>query len=855
MSKAVNRLFREFVPTNYDLSLAIDKNSMSFSGTVTITGVKSGRPSHRLTFHQKQLVISSVSVVKQDKTGDHTITLDRINTHNKYDEVRLHSKEMIYPGKYQVKLDFSGDITTKMHGLYPCNFTDKNESKIILATQFESHHAREVFPCIDEPEAKATFDLTISTAIGEQILGNTPIKSQKFTKDQSITKFDTTPIMSTYLLAFVIGDIHCVDSKTKDGVIVKTWASTAQPKTSMEFANKEAVAALEFFTEYFQTPFPLSKLDQIALPDFESGAMENWGVVTYREIALLTDPTNRSLSSEQYVAMVVAHELSHQWFGNLVTMKWWDDLWLNESFASIMEHIALDAIHPDWNQWELYTATDVITSSNRDVFSDVQPVGVAVNHPDEIGTLFDPAIVYAKGGRLIKMLREFLGEDVFREGIKIYFDKHSYSNTTREDLWSALSQASNMNIHDIMTPWLEQSGMPLVSIEQTKDGIFAIQDRFLLDEKSSTNLWPIPVLSNNIEPKLLTKHRTKLLVEGDAILNKNGSGHFVVNYNSTDLKNTIAKLFTKHELSSELRVTHLNDLLLLNRRGDTSLVDTLNVVAASSDEPRDAVWLLMSRTVSLAYTIIEGDDTAHNNLNKFKISVAEKLFKELGWDESKSEDPNTKLLRVTLLSWILSSEDNDAQQEARKRFKLVDTIEKLNSDQRSLILSTLIKLEPNKYLDDFVLQYKSTKNPEVQIAIASGLTSIKDIKLGQKLIIEALGDGKSGFVRSQDLFRWYAYLMRNRHLREITWGWFVANWDRLYDEFNDSKSMDYFVNYSASSLNTAEWQKKFQEFFQPKSEIISLKRAIKISSAEIQARVKWRDRDESKVKSFLAGHQ
>ncbi len=306
-----------------------------------------------------------------------------------------------------------------MHGLYPCFYEHEGKKKKLLATQFESHHAREVFPCVDEPEAKAIFDLTLTTPKRETVLSNTPIKKssvfrgQESEKEKSFSKlttdnrlmkttFETTPRMSTYLLAFAVGEIHCSESKTQDGITMRTWATVAQPKSFTKFANDEAVKVLEFFTDYFQTPFPLKKLDQIALPDFESAAMENWGLITYREIALLTDPDNRSQSSEQYVAEVVAHEVSHQWFGNLVTMKWWDDLWLNESFASLMMHLALDALHSDWAQWEEYTASDVIFASSRDIFKDVQPVRIDVKHPDEIMTLFDPAIVYAKGGRLLK---------------------------------------------------------------------------------------------------------------------------------------------------------------------------------------------------------------------------------------------------------------------------------------------------------------------------------------------------------------------------------------------------------------------------------------------------------------------
>ncbi|MBI5357680.1 hypothetical protein HZB74_02425 [Candidatus Saccharibacteria bacterium] len=468
MSKKVKRLYEGFKPENYDLEINLDKKNKSFTGKVKISGQKTGRPSKRITFHQKDLKFTNAKIIRHDKTDEQEIKVSRINTHNKLHEVRLHSDSLIYPGKYDVVIEFSGKITDIMVGLYPCYFESDGKKDWLIASQFESHHAREAFPCIDEPEAKATFNLTLITDKKDKVLSNTPVKKQAEIKSSKLkTEFETTPVMSSYLLAFVAGDIHCVEEKTKDGVIVRSWASAAQPKEFLNFANEEAIKILEFYIDYFQTPFPLKKLDQVALPDFEVGAMENWGLITYREAAMLADPKNRSISTEQHVAMVISHELSHQWFGNLVTMKWWDDLWLNESFASIVEHIALDNLHPDWHQWEAFTSYDVIVSSNRDVYLDVQPVSLDINHPDEIHTIFDGAIVYAKGARLLKMLFDYIGEDAMRKGLKNYFKKHAYKNTVRDDLWHELSEASGKDINQLMTPWLIKSGRIIVAYSTT----------------------------------------------------------------------------------------------------------------------------------------------------------------------------------------------------------------------------------------------------------------------------------------------------------------------------------------------------------------------------------------------------
>ncbi|HEY5442482.1 MAG TPA: M1 family metallopeptidase, partial [Candidatus Saccharimonadales bacterium] len=299
MGKKVTRLYEQFQPEHYDLQLVPDRDAMVFSGTVTIKGKKVGRPSERITLHQKDLKITKATLVKHDKNGDKTLAIERINNQNSFDEVRLHAAEMVYPGNYTITLEFTGVITRPMNGIYPCYFKHDGKDKMLIATQFESHHAREAFPCIDEPEAKATFDLTLTTPAGEAVIANTPVKTQTAKGKQQVTTFETTPKMSTYLLAFVYGEMDYKEAKTKDGVLVRTYA-TPDNAQHTGFALDCAVKTLEFYNEYFAIPYPLPKCDFVALPDFASGAMENWGCITFREQALLVDPKNPSLHLKQW---------------------------------------------------------------------------------------------------------------------------------------------------------------------------------------------------------------------------------------------------------------------------------------------------------------------------------------------------------------------------------------------------------------------------------------------------------------------------------------------------------------------------------------------------------------------------
>lgn len=851
MSKNVKRLFGEFQPENYEITLTPDQHSMSFSGTVSILGKKNGRPSQRLTLHQKDLKIGNVTVEKLGKDAG-AVEIDRINTHNAYDEVRLHSKSMLYPGQYKITLEFSGKITDQMHGLYPCYFEHEGKKKKLLATQFESHHAREVFPCVDEPEAKATFDLTLLTPSGDTVLSNTPAKSTSKKGELTKTVFETTPKMSTYLLAFVTGEMHKLSGKTKRGVEVNSWSTVAQPKAHLQYANDEAIAILEFFEDYFKTPFPLPKCDQVALPDFESLAMENWGLITFREVGLLADPNNRSISGEQMISLVIAHEMSHQWFGNLVTMKWWDDLWLNESFASLMEHLALDKLHPDWHEWEAFTSSRVISASNRDIYKDVQAVGVEVNHPDEIATLFDPSIVYAKGARLLKMLFDYIGEDAFREGLKSYFKEHAFKNTVRGDLWAEMSKSTGKDIEGLMTPWIEQSGTPLLNVKKEGSSISLSQSRFLLDGEDNKSLWQIPLLADpTVSPDIL-KSRSESIAISDAktpIFNRTGSGHFITHYQDPATQSELKKGIQDRSLDSSTRVIAINDLLRLSEKGEASLSDLLELVADCQKEDRDAVWSMFARVLSYSHTLIEGDEAATESLKAYRRQLASYWYDKLGWHDQPGDDPNTKHLRTTALGLSIGDKNADAVQVAIDTYKKAKSADRLPAEQRAMIIGAVTRSGDQTAIKALMKEYETSLSSEVKDSITAGLCSTHDPKVVKQII--DWGMSGSDIVRDQDIDHWYAYLMRSQYGRDQAWDWFTTNYDSLAKKFGNGKRMEYFIWYSSHPLSTSEWKDKFETFFAPMLNQVALSRNIKIALSEIEARVAWRKRDEEKIKEYL----
>lgn len=854
MSKTSERLYDRFQPEHYDVHVTLEKEDMSYVSKTVLKGVKVGRPTKRLTLHGRNVTVKSAKITKHDKRGDQGIKVSRINLHKKYEEIRLHTDEQLFPGEYTIEVELEAKISDAMQGLYPCRFRHDGKDKMLLATQFESHHAREVLACIDEPAAKATFQLTLTVPKEDTVLSNTPVKETSTKAESQTVSFEKTPRMSTYLLAFVTGEMHCLESKTKDGTIVRSWATVAQPKKNLQYSVKEAVDILEYYGDYFGVPYPLEKCDQVALPDFDAGAMENWGLITYREIVLLADPDNRSISSEQYISMVVAHEISHQWFGNLVTMQWWDDLWLNESFASIMEHMALDAVHPDWHQWEQYVATDVVSTSSRDIYKDIQPVGVEVDDPEVIETLFDPGIVYTKGGRLLKMLHDYIGDQAFRTGLQQYFKKHAFQNTTREDLWSALSASSKEDISALMTPWLEKPGMPRIDVTQNGKKLQTAQTRFLLDGEDDTSKWPVPLLINGSKNHLLLENKTHdftLSTSDFVALNVNASGHYFTHYKTPEHQKWISKQIANKSLPTETRVNTLNDMYMLSRAGDAKLTDALDVVVACDTEPRDAVWSLMGRIIGAAGQLTDGDESTEKQMRRLKGKIAEHWFEKLDWNDKSSDDANTKQLRHTAVAYTLASENKAAVDYALSQYDAhKDALQNIAAEHRATILSTAVRHGENPGVINNLLGSYSDALPDVQLDISLALSATRDTKEAKRILKTALG--KEGFVRAQDLSRWIAYFMRNFYTREIMWQFINDNWDWIYESLSRSKSFDYLPLYCAGPLSTPDWLKKYEAFFSDKKDIKLLQKNIGVGINDIKARVAWRRREEAAIKKWLS---
>ena len=855
MTKAVTRLYQQFQPENYNLELTPDRETMRFSGRVSISGQKVGRPSERITFHQKGLKITAATIIKHDKKSDQTFPVARINNQDSFDEVRLHAEAQLYPGKYTVTLEFEGVITTPMHGIYPCEFKLDGVNKQLIATQFESHHAREAFPCIDEPEAKATFDLTLTTPAGETVIANTPVKTQQAAGSAQMTSFETTPRMSTYLLAFVYGELGYLEATTKDGVLVRTYATPDNVKLTQHSLDV-AVKSLEFFGDYFKTPYPLPKLDMIALPDFSSGAMENWGLVTYREVAMLLDETSGSIESKQYIATVVAHELSHQWFGNLVTMKWWDDLWLNESFANMMEYRAVDAMYPEWHIWEQFVSNEGASAKRRDSLADVQPIHCEVSHPDQISSLFDPSIVYAKGGTVLYMLMHYIGEDAFRAGLENYFTKHRYGNTAAADLWAALSETSLQDVGAFMANWINNPGYPLLTIDWqpgTADATLA-QQRFYSDPSVVNNEqepWQVPLAATSeLDLALLTSSSASATVshpEELVLLNHNGHSYSLPRYQNSDHRTLISAAITAGQVGTIDRLLLLDGYTLLQRGGFSDTVDLLDLVKAYEGETSDNVWGAIAGAIAEARRLIEGDEVAEDKLNAIVSKLVEPLVARLGWDDAPEDDANTLHLRGLIVSLATGAKVPAVLEEGAKRFAVFKQPSDLPASTRAIVYFVGARYGSSADFDKLLQLHNTSTSAEDRDEYAGALTSVKDPERYQTILDMLTGTD----IRRQDLMHWFVWLLRNRYARADAWVWLTQHWDWIEAEYASDKSYSYFARYGGSIFSRPAELEQFASFFEPKKSIVALTRDITLAQQEIASRIAWRQRNEAAVKAWL----
>ena len=818
----MERLLKYFVPEKYKLDLKIDKEAKTIGGIVTVTGeVKL----EDVKFHAVRLKIENV-LVDNEKA--------EFSCDGEVLEIRK-----VLPGEHEIEIEYSGNLNENMQGAYLSTYEYEGKTEKIVATQFESHYAREAFPCIDEPAAKAVFELAITTHCDEDeiVLSNTPESTLLLAprpagpspwaagansraaalrnapkadvdSDNKTTVFQPTPRMSTYLLAWVIGRFHGKTITNKHGVKITTYAALNQDLDAVDFANEVAAKSLEFYDDNFGVPYPLEKLDQVALPDFEAGAMENWGLVTYRESMLLAGK-NATLGTKKGVALTVAHELSHQWFGDLVTMEWWDDLWLNESFASVMEYYAVDYIHPEYKIFEGFFTGDSYAALMRDAYEDVQSVHQDVENPEEIATLFDGAIVYSKGARLMLMLIRAMGWKNFCKGITDYFEKFKYKNTKGDDLWASLKPYAEFDPKKLMHAFIDEPGYPVVT-----DGE---QKRFLLDGPMVEKSWPLPEISEDM------------------------SGHYILNLSEEEFKKRLTKFDT---LGLEEKIRLLIDRNLLARTELAQSASLLPLVMESKNENSAAVWNIIFSIVANLKIFFTADSDEEKKFKKFVGELVAPKLAEVGLVTRKDDDENVIRLRSILLSLDYYAETKTNLQKLAEMYS--GDYKKIDAEIREDILDAKLYFEP-AMIDDYLKGYEKIVDPEIKFELLFAGTLSKDEVVLSKML-DLLE--KPEIVKPQDQLHLFIYLYRNLKSREQAFEWLASHWDFVKEMMGD-KSLDSYPRYMANVIRTKKEYDEWRDFFEPMSQDPALARAIKIGEKEIKARLKLIEDDKKAVYDAL----
>lgn len=784
----MEKLIKYFVPEKYALDLVIDKKAKTIGGTVTVEGAAKAE---NIKFHAVGLSVDQVTINGEKAKFE---VVDGVLTAFKAPRSDL-----------VVEIGYHGYLNENMQGAYLSTYEHKGKTEVIVATQFESHYAREAFPCIDEPGAKAVFELAITTTVDKDlILANTPVLDKKDNK----TIFEPTPRMSTYLLAWVIGKFHGKTIKNAHGVEITTYATLAQDLGAVDFANEIAAKSLEFYDDNFGVPYPLKKIDQVALPDFEAGAMENWGLVTYRESMLLAGK-NATLGTKKGVALTVAHELSHQWFGDLVTMEWWDDLWLNESFASVMEYYAVDYIHPEYKIFEGFFTGDCYLALMRDAYIDVQSVHQDVKDPAEIATLFDGAIVYSKGARLMLMLIRLMGWEEFCKGIRDYFEKYKYQNTVGDDLWAALKPYAEFDPGKLMHAFIDKPGYPVITGGKQK--------RFLLDGPMLDESWPLPEITEDM------------------------SGHYVLDLSEEEFKNKLAEF---DDLGLEEKIRLLIDRNLIAKTELASAASLIPLVEKFKNENAAAVWNIILSIISNLKIFFEDGSEEEKKFKKFVGELVRPKLKELGLITRKDDDENTIRLRAILMGLDFYAETPENIQALAKMYS--EDYDTLDAEIREDIIDAKLYEEP-EMVDEYLTNYQKIADPELKFELLfSGTISKNEVVLAK--MMELLN--KPEIVKPQDQLHLFIYLYRNPKLRAKVGKWLTENWEYVKNLAGD-KSLDSYPRYMANVIRTEEEYKVWRDFFKSMQDDPALSRAIKIGEKEIKARLKLVAADKKAVYQAL----
>ncbi len=829
-----------------------DLEHFTFYGEETIY-VKIEKPTKEITLHSSEIEILSVKfVVDNKKEIQGTISYDE-----KSETATFSFENSLSKGDGQIILTFNGILNDKMRGFYRSKYEVDGVSMHMAVSQFESTDARRAFPCFDEPSLKAVFDVTLMIPQNTTAISNTiEDKVIEHESGYKLIQFVPTPKMSTYLLAFIVGKFEYIEKKISyNGTLVRVFVTPGKKKQA-EFALDTAVKALLFYEEYFDIKYPLAVLDLIAIPDFAAGAMENWGAVTFRETALLVDENLTSAGSKQWVALVIAHELAHMWFGNLVTMEWWTHLWLNEGFACFIEYLAVDKLFPQFDIWTQFIATEHNSALSLDGLKNTHPIEIPVKHPSEINEIFDE-VSYAKGASIIKMLASFLGEKVFRDGLRIYLKKHAYQNAKTEHLWDAFSKVSKKDIGKLMHNWTQKPGYPLVEVKEETNRLKLSQKRYFSSSvfgknSSDKTVWNIPLNfltsgGEDVKKYLMDKNDFSVNMPSQKswiTINSAESSFIRVKYSQKLLNNFKTGVQNK-TLSPSDRLGILRDAFSLSESGYSQTTDALDLAKEFKEESDYTVWVELASGIHRVFSITHENENVSALYRLFAKEIFSQRAAKIGWEKSQGEKHTDVLLRSLLLYGAGTYGDKTVLAKAKELFAKFLSTGNLDPDIRGVVYSLVAENGGEKEFKTFIELYKKELLHQEKDRLARAIASFTD----KNIIKTALEWSVSENVRSQDSARVLFAIFVNPFGRALAWEFLTKNWKYYYDKLSGSHGFSRVLE-GASFLTSEKYVKEIEDFF-AKNKTPELKRTIPQVLEQIKANTAWLKRDENNILNFL----
>ncbi|MGZ4860384.1 MAG: M1 family metallopeptidase [Candidatus Angelobacter sp.] len=856
---------------HYGLTFTPDLQKAVFSGDETID-VEVNKAANAFTLNAIELEFQEATITQDSKTQ-----VAKWSFAAEKEQVTLTVADALEPGPASIHIKFTGILNDKLRGFYLARTKERNYA----TTQFESTDARRAFPSLDEPAYKATFDITLIADKGDTAISNGRIASDTPGPGDGkhTIQFATTPKMSTYLVAMAVGDFECVEGSA-DNTPIRV-CGTPDKKPLSAAALRYAAEILKFYNQYYGIPYPFGKLDIVGVPDFEAGAMENTGAIFYRESLLFIDDKNSSVDSHQAVFEVLAHEMAHQWFGDLVTMKWWDNIWLNEGFATWMALKPSQALHPEWNAMlDAVQSTD--TALTLDALVNTHPIRAKAETPEEINELFDP-ISYEKAGAVLRMVEAYVSPDVFRRGVNVYLRKFLYGNATAEDFWTSLSAASGRPVDKIMPTFVDQAGEPLLTVKSSclnapaekapavRKGkrsrrrpikpnpvtqVTVSQQRFWAnptDAPKKDQLWmaPVCVKSGAAKPfcQILSQKEQTLPLAGCSawvFVNGSAAGYYRTQYDKADLQKLIAVAGT--ELTTAERISLLRDQAALVGSGQQSMATYLDLISAMKQDAQREIVESYVPTLDYvnSYVLAGTDATAFRAWVRSNFGP---MMAKIGWTPGANENADTHTLRGDLIH-ILGMVGEDPETVRQATSVAQQYLKDPNSVDASIakdVLAVAARFGNEELFQQYVSAMGRMRSPEQFYNVAGALTAFRGPKIVEKVLELSVSDE----VRNQDAAGLIARVLINSDNQKTGWEWVKAHWPAVEKKTTMSSGTE-IVN-STRGFCSAEMNNDVQQFF-TEHKVPSAERALKQSREDIEGCVKRRPRLQTELAQWLQQH-